>query len=100
MTATIRAKLLLIFGVALLALVAVLVGSSWMGIRQTQELDDVERRLIPKAELGPRLEAELERLSRSMQDAVAAQEPAALDAAATDCNADAPAALTAASARR
>ena len=35
-TATIRAKLLLIFGAALLALVAVLVGSSWMGIRQTQ----------------------------------------------------------------
>ena len=82
MTATIRAKLLLIFGAALLALVAVLVGSSWMGIRQTQELDDVERRLIPKAELGPRMEAELERLSRTMQDAVAAQEPAALEAAA------------------
>lgn len=82
MTASLRAKLLLIFGVALLALVAVLVGSSLMGIRQTQELDDVERRLIPKAELGPRMEAELERLSRAMQDAVAAQEPAALEAAA------------------
>jgi len=82
LTATIRAKLFLIFGAALLALVTVLVASAVMGVRQTRELDDVERRLIPKAELGPRMEAELERLSRSMQDAVAAQDPAALEATA------------------
>jgi CheY-like chemotaxis protein/signal transduction histidine kinase len=81
-TATIRAKLLLIFGAALLALVAVLGASAVMGVRQTRELDDVERRLIPKAELGPRMEAELERLSRGMQDAVAAQDLAALEATA------------------
>ncbi len=82
MTASIRAKLFLIFGVALLALLAVLLASATMGVRQTGELDDVERRLIPRAELGPRIESELERLSRGMQDAVAAQDMAALDATA------------------
>jgi CheY-like chemotaxis protein/signal transduction histidine kinase len=81
-TATIRAKLFLIFGAALLALLAVLVGSAVLGVRQMRELDDVEGRLIPKAELGPRMEAELERLSRGMQDAVAAQDPTALEATA------------------
>jgi CheY-like chemotaxis protein len=82
LSVTIRAKLLLIFGAALLALIAVLVASATMGIRQTRELDDVERRLIPKAELGPRLEAELDRLARGMQDAVAAQDASALEATA------------------
>ena len=82
MSVTIRAKLFWIFGAALLALVAVLVASTSMGLRQTRELADVERRLIPKAELGPRIESELERLSRSMQDAVAAQDASALEATA------------------
>jgi CheY-like chemotaxis protein/signal transduction histidine kinase len=82
MSVTIRAKLFLIFGAALLALVAVLLASASMGVRQTRELTDVERRLIPKAELGPRIESELERLSRGMQDAVAAQDQSALEATA------------------
>jgi len=78
MKATFRAKLFAIFGATLLALVSVLVVSTWMGIRQSRELDDVQGRLVPKTELGPRVEAEFERLVRSMQDAVVAQDATAL----------------------
>jgi len=81
MKATFRTKLFAIFGAALLALVSVLVVSTWMGVRQSRELDDVQDRLVPKTELGPRVEAEFERLARSMQDAVVAQDASALAAA-------------------
>ena len=81
MKATFRAKLFAIFGATLLALVSVLVVSTWMGVRQSRELDDVQGRLVPKTELGPRVEAEFERLVRSMQDAVVAQDATALFAA-------------------
>jgi hypothetical protein len=77
---TFRVKLLAIFGAAILALLAGLAVSAMMGVRQDSELDDVQRRLVPKAELGPRIEAAFERLTRSMQDAVAAQDQSALDA--------------------
>jgi CheY-like chemotaxis protein/signal transduction histidine kinase len=77
---TFRAKLFAIFGAALLALISVLAVSAVMGIRQNRELDDVQGRLVPRTELGPRVEAEFERLARGMQDAVAAQDPAALEA--------------------
>jgi CheY-like chemotaxis protein len=77
---TLRTKLLAIFGAALLALVAVLIASASMGVRQVRELDEVQGRLVPKAELGPRVEAAMERLARSMQDAVAAQDSSALEA--------------------
>jgi CheY-like chemotaxis protein len=75
-----RSKLMAVFGTALLALVAVLVVSAVLGIRQSRALDDMQRRLVPKAELGPRVEGELEQLTRSMQDAVAAQDAGALEA--------------------
>ena len=53
--------------------------NAWLGFRQRASLDDVESRMVPKLELGPRLEAQFQRLRQSMQDAVAAQDPAALD---------------------
>jgi signal transduction histidine kinase/HAMP domain-containing protein len=77
---TFRAKLLAIFGTAILALLAVVFVSAMMAVRQNRELDDVQGRLVPKAELGPRIEAGFDRLTRSMQDAVAAQDQSALDA--------------------
>jgi CheY-like chemotaxis protein/signal transduction histidine kinase len=77
---TFRAKLFAIFGAALLALLSVLIVSAVMGVRQNHELDQVQGRLVPRTELGPRVEAEFERLARGMQDAVAAQDLAALDA--------------------
>lgn len=80
MKTTFKAKLAAVFGAALLALISVLVLSAMMSVRQNRELDRVQSRLVPKAELAPRIEAELERLTRSLQDAVAAQDPAALEA--------------------
>ena len=80
MNRTFRTKLLAIFGAAILSLVAVLALSAVMAVEQNRQLDDVQSRLVPKAELGPRIEAGLERLSRAMQDAVAAQDSAALEA--------------------
>jgi CheY-like chemotaxis protein/signal transduction histidine kinase len=77
---TFRAKLIAILGAAVLALIAVLAVGLQLGARQSQGLDDVQGRLLPRAELGPRLEAGFERLTRSLQDAVAAQDQQALDA--------------------
>ena len=53
---------------------------AWIGAREARDLEDLEGRLVPKLELGPRLDSQFERLRQSMQDAVAAQDPAALDA--------------------
>jgi CheY-like chemotaxis protein/HAMP domain-containing protein len=78
---TFRTKLLFVVGTAALALLIVVAGSSYIGVRQTQDLLDVESRLVPRLKLGPELESEFERLTRRIQDAVAAQDRAALDSA-------------------
>jgi phosphoglycerate-specific signal transduction histidine kinase len=75
-----RAKLLLILITAGLALVAVVAGSALIGQKQARDLADVEGRLIPRLSFGPRIETEFEHLRQGMQDAVAAQDKAALDA--------------------
>lgn len=80
MKTTFRLKLFAIFGAALFALLAVLVASAAMGVRQNRELDQVQSQLVPKSELGPRVEASFERLTRALQDAVAAQDSNALEA--------------------
>jgi CheY-like chemotaxis protein/signal transduction histidine kinase/HAMP domain-containing protein len=74
-----RTKLLSIVAATTLAFVCVLAMQAWLGYRQTQSLEDVESRMVPKLELGPRLEAQFQGLRQSMQDAVAAQDSAALD---------------------
>jgi HAMP domain-containing protein len=72
-------KLLLIVGSSVIALVAVIVGSSLSGVRQGRDLVNVERRLVPRLVLGPQLESKFDRLARRLQDAVAAQDSAALE---------------------
>jgi CheY-like chemotaxis protein/HAMP domain-containing protein len=80
MFTSLRTKLVLIVGTATLA-VALVVGTSIVsGTRFLHDLNDVEARLVPKVELGPRLESEFERMRQAIQDAAAAQDPAALDA--------------------
>src|SRR6185369_10139606 len=71
---TFRAKLLTIVGATALAFILLIVVSTVISGRVSQRMDDIERRLVPKAALGPRLEAELDHLRHSMQDAVAAQD--------------------------
>ncbi|HKQ71604.1 MAG TPA: response regulator [Polyangiaceae bacterium] len=74
MQITFRIKLLSIVAISMLALLAVVGGSALIGVRQTRDLADVEGRMVPRAKLGPELEGEFDRLSRTMQDAVAAQD--------------------------
>jgi CheY-like chemotaxis protein/HAMP domain-containing protein len=80
MTGSLRGRLLLIVGTAALALLIMLIGSAVIGAQQTRDLRDVEQRLVPKLELGPKLETEFDRLRQAMQDAVAAQDAPALEA--------------------
>jgi signal transduction histidine kinase len=74
-----RAKLSIIVGAAAAGLVLVMLLTALIGVRESRELRAIEGRLLPRLALGPRLEADFDRLSRSMQDAVAAQDPQALD---------------------
>ncbi|MGC4089625.1 MAG: response regulator [Polyangiaceae bacterium] len=81
MSIAFRTKLFLIVGTAVLTLCAVLVGSTLLAERQAADLAVLEGKLIPKLELGPRLESQFEHLARSYQNAVAAQDESALEAA-------------------
>jgi CheY-like chemotaxis protein/signal transduction histidine kinase len=69
-----RAKLLLILGIASLAFAVLIVSSSLTEDRVERQLGLIARHHVPQLEVGPKLEAQLERLSRGFQDAVAAQD--------------------------
>jgi len=69
-----RAKLLAIVGIAAAALVALTVTSALISEEVAERLETIEDVYVPRVELGPRLEAELNRLSRRFQDAVAAHD--------------------------
>ena len=77
---SLRTRLLLIVSSAAAALLLTLIGSAWIGARQTRDLRDVEQRLVPRLELGPKLQTEFDHLHQAMQDAVAAQDTQALEA--------------------
>jgi CheY-like chemotaxis protein/signal transduction histidine kinase/HAMP domain-containing protein len=74
-----RAKLISIVVATTVAFAAVLAVITVVGVRQVRDLDDVQGRMVPKLEVGPRLHAQFGQLRQSMQDAVAAQDAAALD---------------------
>jgi signal transduction histidine kinase/DNA-binding response OmpR family regulator/HAMP domain-containing protein len=75
-------RLLLIVGTTMLAFALVIFAGQSTNRRQSRDLTELESRLVPRLEVGPRLEAEFERLRQSFKDAVAAQDPEALEAAA------------------
>ncbi|MEP7052520.1 MAG: response regulator [Pseudomonadota bacterium] len=81
MLSSLRARLFLIASAAALALLVMLIGSALISAEQTGDVRVVEQQLIPKLELGPKLEAQFEHLRQAMQDAAAAQDPQALEAA-------------------
>ncbi|MEI9948851.1 MAG: response regulator [Pseudomonadota bacterium] len=83
---SLRARLLLIVGTAATALLLTLIGSALIGAQQTRDLRDVEQRLVPKLELGPKLQTEFDHLRQAMQDAVAAQDAPALEATIANRN--------------
>lgn len=82
MRLTFTAKLILLVTVATLSGAVATVASSLIGAQQTRDLEQVEFRLVPRLELGPRLNAEFAQLARSMQDAVAAEDAAQLSSSA------------------
>lgn len=74
MRLTFRAKLVLIVAAALISGLSATVASALLGLQQNRDLADVENRLVPRLELGPRATAEFTQLRRSLQDAVAAED--------------------------
>jgi hypothetical protein len=79
---TFRSKLLLIVGATTVAFALVIVVSSIFSLREERSLELLEENLVPRLELGPQLEGDLAQLTRSMQDAAAAQDAELLERAA------------------
>ncbi len=80
MRLTVSSKLMLIATTTTLAFVAVVAFGVATNERQRATLAELEGRLVPKLAFGPRLEGEVARMQRAMQDAVAAQDLEALHA--------------------
>jgi CheY-like chemotaxis protein/signal transduction histidine kinase len=75
---SIAAKLLGIVGAAALALVVMVTTSTLLAERTSRSMRAIEQRYLPRMELGHRLEGQFDRIRRSFQDAVAAQDRDAL----------------------
>jgi CheY-like chemotaxis protein/signal transduction histidine kinase/HAMP domain-containing protein len=78
MRITVRLKLILLVASGLLTLALVAVVSEVIEAKNRDRLADIEARLLPRFAIGPRLEAAFIDLRRQIQDAAAAQDPAAL----------------------
>jgi CheY-like chemotaxis protein/signal transduction histidine kinase len=80
MNLSLRAKLTAIVATAALAFV-VIIAAGTLSLRRTETvLAQIEGRYVPRLDARPRLEAELERLQRSFQDAVSAHDAEAVAA--------------------
>jgi signal transduction histidine kinase/CheY-like chemotaxis protein len=77
---TFRTKLTVIVGVAALAFLVLIVSGMIITKRADEQLIDIQRRYLPKLELGPYLEGQFEHIRRGFQDAVAAHDGDALAA--------------------
>lgn len=78
MRLTLQIKLLGIVGVSAASLVALIAADAISRVQIEQELSVIRDRHVPRLEQGPRLNAQYERVRRSLQDAVAAQDTEAL----------------------
>ncbi len=78
---TFRLKVVLLLVTALLSIGLMIIGSEVIAAKFREELNDVEARLVPRAELALKLEASFVELKRSLQDAVSAQDLEGLAAA-------------------
>src|SRR5581483_184447 len=76
---TLRSKLLTIAATIALAFMLLIAASAAIAQRVTVELSRIQEGFLPKVELGPRLERDLDALTRRFQDAVAAKDTDALD---------------------
>jgi signal transduction histidine kinase len=76
---TLRSKLLIIASTIALAFLLLIAAAAALSRRSTVELQRIQERFLPKIELGPRLDQQLDALTRSFQDAVAARDSDALE---------------------
>jgi PAS domain S-box-containing protein len=74
MRLTFRVKLMAIVGVTGFAFLLLIVASALLARRTEDQLITIEKRYVPRVELEPQLDAQLERISRGFQDAVAARD--------------------------
>ena len=74
-----RSKLTAIVGTAALAFIVLLISSATISNRTQQQLNEIEKRYLPRLELGPRLETQFDHLQRGLQDAVAARDAETLE---------------------
>jgi signal transduction histidine kinase/CheY-like chemotaxis protein/HAMP domain-containing protein len=65
---------MLVVGATAVAFVLLIVLGRVIDLEEERRLADLEGRLLPKLELGPQLDADLQAVRRSIQDAVAAQD--------------------------
>jgi signal transduction histidine kinase len=75
-----RSKLLSLVGIAAAAFLLIIAAGSIVAERVEHQLVFIQQRYLPKVELEPQLEGQLERLERGFQDAVAAHDMDALAA--------------------
>ena len=80
MRLTFRYKLLGIGAVTALAFIMLIVAGAVIAARVDAQLAAIQKRYIPRVELEPELDAQLERIERGFQDAVAAHDLDALAA--------------------
>ncbi len=71
MRLTLRVKLAVLVGITALALLLIIVAEDVIAHRAERQLVTLQQRYLPKVELEPSLSAQLERISRGFQDAVA-----------------------------
>ncbi len=76
---SLRTKLMTILGIASAALAILIVTSSLTEEEVEHQLALIAQRHVPKLELAPKLEGQLERIHRGFQDAVSAQDPQTLE---------------------
>ncbi|HEX2881492.1 MAG TPA: response regulator [Polyangiaceae bacterium] len=80
MQITLRTKLLLIVSATALTLLTNIVVSRIMAVRQIRDLIDMEGRIVPRLSLEPQIQSSFDHLRQDLQNAVAAQDQAALNA--------------------
>ena len=83
MRLTIRAKLAGLVGITGLAFLLIIVAEDVLARRAEHQLATLQQRYLPKVDLEPRLVAQLERISRAFQDAVAERDVELLKSADT-----------------
>src|SRR5262245_59238822 len=75
-----RAKLLVIVGASALAFLLILLAAAVTEDQVDRQIGDIQRQYLPRVELAPRLEGQLEAVRRAFLDAVAARDLDALAA--------------------